>query len=330
MKQQILAILLSDAPWQYYNKFELYLKQLKHPFRHRIVFYRDYDMAINESTLLQYGAVAFFYHDPLEILYPAVYRYAKHLESICKRAGIPFINKPDALSNTIKSVQLNKLRAAGFTVAEAFPFEEVGELAVVPASAYPLFIRIDAGHDSQGVFIQGPFYTFTELKAAYKPFELEGKTHHRGSVALQWIDTAKTDGYFRKYRCLATKHDVIKGYTYFSEHWYIHGGVAIKNAYAAEANTQYTRTPMLPAEKAFFLKANEALDFDFSAYDYAYKSNGDIVIWEANPHPAFLSMTDAEPVRSRVVALLVAYYESFLPPLPWQQKIKQGFNAFLR
>jgi hypothetical protein len=41
-------------------------------------------------------------------------------------------------------------------------------------------------------------------------------------------------------------------------------------------------------------------------------------------------MTDAEPVRSRIVALLVAYYESFLPPLPWRLKIKQEIKAILQ
>lgn len=330
MKHQLLAVIASNAPWQYYNRFEKYLKQLKHPFKHRVVFYKDYDLSITAETIKQYGAVAFYYHDPLASLYPEVYQYAKRIEAICQSANIPFINKPDALSDTIKSVQLNLLREGGFQVAKAYPFTAVHELANIPSKEYPIFIRIDAGHDSQGNFIQGPFNTFTELQAAYTSFNLEGETHYQGSVAMQWIDTAKTDGYYRKYRCLATRHDVMRGYTYFSEHWYIHGDVSIKNADANEANMLFASTPMLSTEKAFFLKAIKILDFDFCAFDYAYTSDGNIVLWEANPHPAFLSMTDSEPIRSRVVELLCSYYASFLPPMPLHLRVKHKLTAFIR
>lgn len=330
MKHQLLAIIASDAPWQYYNKFELYLKQLNHPFRHRIVFYRDYDLSITAETIKQYGVVAFYYHDPLASLYPEVYQYAKRIEAICQLANIPLINKPDALSDTTKSVQLNLMREGGFQVAKAYPFNEVHELANIPSKEYPIFIRIEAGHDSQGEFVQGPFNSFEELSQAFVPYDLQSRTHHKGMVAIQFIETEKLNGLYSRYRCIVTKNSALKAYADYSSHWYIHFDMAIKNDETATLNRTYASTPFSNEELSFFLRANEVLDLDFCAYDYSIKPDGNIVIWEGNPHPGFGVLTDMEPLRSNIVNLLSNYYESFLPSLPLKYKVKQTLRSLLR
>ena len=330
MKHQLLAVIASNAPWQYYNKYKKYLKDTKHPFKHRIVFYNDYDLSITAETINQYGAVAFYYHDPLASLYPEVYQYAKRIEAICQSANIPFINKPDALSDTIKSVQLNKLRLGGFNVAKAYPFNEVHELANIPSNEYPIFIRIEAGHDSQGEFVQGPFYTFEELRRAFVPYELASRTHHQGMVAIQFIETEKLNGLYSKYRCFVTKKNALRAYAYYSKHWYIHYDNAIKNDETAILNRRYASTPFSNEELSLFLRANEVLDLDFCAYDYSIKPDGNIVIWEGNPHPGFAVLADTEPLRSSIVNLLSNYYESFLPSLPLKYKVKQTLRSLLR
>lgn len=327
---KLLAIMASDAPWQYYNKYKTYLRELKHPFRHRIDFYYDKTMSVNPDFIRQYAAVGFFYHDPLYELYPDVYAYAKRLEAICQEAGIPLINKPDALSNTSKSVQLNLLRQADFSVAKAYPFTDITELAHIPREDYPVFIRVEAGHDSQGEFVQGPFDTYNELVLGYQPFMLQKREHVKNMVAIQFIATQKNNVYYNKFRCLATQHNVIKAYSYFSSHWYIHGDNAIKEPWTQDANQCFIRSTYTPQEEAFFLKAIRTLQFDFCAFDYGIKPNGEIVIWEANPHPAFLSMSDTEPIRSRIVNLLSNYYATFLPPLPLKYKWKLQLRQWLR
>ncbi|MGI9191841.1 MAG: hypothetical protein ACR2IL_06940 [Chitinophagaceae bacterium] len=329
-KGKLLALIASDANWQYYNKYKKYLSQLEHPFRKRIDFYYDLSLNITAETIREYAAVAFFYHDPLKDLYPEVYAYAKRVEAICLEAGIPLINRPEALSNTVKSTQLRLLTEAGFNVAHAFPFKHIDELKQVADSYYPLFLRIDIGHDSHGDFVQGPFDNYETLLEAYKPFDLDGNKVLAGQVAIQFIDTKKDDGLYAKYRCLATPHRAMKAYIYFSEHWYIHNRNSVKNDTTIRINHEFVADVFTPEENTLFTNAVKALNLDFCAFDFAYKSNGDIVIWEANPHPGFLSLSDAEPLRSKIVELISSYYESFLPPLPWYKKLKQNLRRLVR
>lgn len=320
----------SDAPWQYYNKYKTYLRELKHPFRHRIDFYYDKTMSVNPDFIRQYAAVGFFYHDPLYELYPDVYAYAKRLEAICQEAGIPLINKPDALSNTVKSVQLNLLRQGGFQVAKAYPFSDVNELEKIPSNEYPIFIRIEAGHDSQGEFVQGPYKSFQELSEAFVPYNFKHRSHHQGMVAIQFIETAKLNGLYAKYRCFVTKQAAIKAYAYYSTNWYIHYDIAVKNEETEAWNYIYASTPFTDEEIKLFLRANETLGLDFCAYDYSLKTDGSIVLWEGNPHPGISDMTESEPIRTRFVNLLSNYYARFLPPLPLKYKWKLQLRQWLR
>jgi hypothetical protein len=39
---------------------------------------------------------------------------------------------------------------------------------------------------------------------------------------------------------------------------------------------------------------------------FAYKPNGEIVIWEANPHPA---LSNKEPSKTRITQFLSEYYQ---------------------
>ncbi|MBU3676541.1 MAG: hypothetical protein FGM54_05070 [Chitinophagaceae bacterium] len=328
--KKLLALIASKASWQYYNKYKLYLRQLEHPFRHRIDFHYDLSMEITAAEISEYAAVAFFYHDPLKDLYPDVYAYAKRIEAICNEAGISFINRPDALSNTVKSIQLKLLSDAGFRVAKAFPFKQIDELKEVPNEVYPLFLRIDVGHDSHGEFVQGPFTNYRQMEEAYRVFELNGNKDLAEQVAIQFINTRKHDGLYCKYRCLATRHHAMKSYMYYSKEWYIHNNNSVQETWTHDANVAFRAKAFTSEEIVFFTKALKSLDLDFCAFDYAYTPNNDIVIWEANPHPAFLNMSDAEPLRSQIVELLNTYYESFLPPLHWHQKIKQNLRKLVR
>jgi len=100
----MLALMPYEPPWQYYAKYRRFLEELKHPFSERIDFLVDQKLSLTAKSLKPYKAVAFFYHDLLEALYPDVYRYAKRVESECSKLGIRMINRPDPLSWSAKSV----------------------------------------------------------------------------------------------------------------------------------------------------------------------------------------------------------------------------------
>lgn len=312
MIDKICAIITNDTPWQYYNKFKIVLKELKHPFEKKIDFLYQSNLDTEISFLKNYRAVAFFHRDPLKILYQREYLSAKYIEEYCIINNIPFINKPDALSNSVKSIQLKILKNKGFNVAECFPFISLDELTSIDKSIYPLFVRYDAGHDSYGESMQGPFGNFIALKRAFSNKWFVDREHFCGKVAIQWIDTKFSDGLYRRYRAFSTRTDAVTGNLHISRDWYLHGDNAIRNQETENEQRQFMQGIYSATEKEFFSKAIMALDLDFGAIDYSYDKNGEIIIWEVNPHPAFPQWIEQEPSKSKIVKLLTEYYQSFL------------------
>lgn len=310
-KQKILALMVSEAPWQYYIKYEQFLYQLKHPFQQHIDFVRDYRMNLPTHIITQYAAVAFFYHDPLHHLYPAVYRYAKQIERLCHENEIHFINTPDSLSNTTKSVQLKLLHENGIPVAQSVAWKHAGDLHVFEEKQQAFFIRFDNGHDSQGQYVQGPFTSVAQWHKQFDESRFKPGKHLSNLTALAFIDTQSSDGLYRKYRSYATPTDAIKGFVCQSDHWYIHGNNAHKTEQAYQEQAQYIASPLCSVERALFMRVAQTLALDFCAIDYAYQPNGDIIIWEANPHPA---LSNNEPSRTRITHFLSNYYHRFLTP----------------
>lgn len=310
-RKNVLGLILSEVPWQYYIKYEQFLHQLNHPFKQQIDFIRDTRFEFPEAIFKQYKAIAFYYHDPLADLYPNVYAYAKRLAIFCQEHGIQLIQTPQALSNTIKSVQLNLLKQAGIRVADAVSLKESNALAYFFEKEIPFYIRFDVGHDSQGQFMQGPFFNRKEFELTFNESNFKPNKHLKELVAIAWVDTRCTDGLYRKYRAYATPYSAIKGFVTQSESWYIHGNNAHQSEAAMAKQHEFIQTPLSPQETALLINVAKVLQLDFCAIDYAYLPNGSVVVWEANPHPA---LSDKEPSRTRITEFLSAYYTRILTP----------------
>lgn len=54
------------------------------------------------------GAVVFLLADPLRERYPDCYEEARRIADEAQARGLPLVNAPDALSNTIKTVQASR------------------------------------------------------------------------------------------------------------------------------------------------------------------------------------------------------------------------------
>jgi hypothetical protein len=310
MIEKVLGIMIENPYWMYYVKYSRYLNELDHPFRHKIDFVIDSDMSIKKAEILKYPVVAFYHRDPLKFLYPEVFKYAKGIEEICREQGIRLINQPDALSNSVKSLQLDILGKNGFNVAKAVSFENINELEGL--DFYPLFIRNNEGHDSDNLTKAGPFYNFKDVCSNYAATNLHWSKHLSGRVAVQWIDTKGKDGLYRRYRAFVCGDDAVTGNVYISDDWYIHGANNTPNLSETPENNIFVSASFTRIEKDFFTSINKALDLEFSAVDYSYNSEGQIVIWEANPHPAFPSWVDNEPSRTKNTNLLSNYYNNVL------------------
>jgi hypothetical protein len=311
-KCKILAIMIEDLPWMYYGKYKTFLSDLDHPLRDTIDFVVDEKMMISEEKIKEYRVVLFFHRDPLERLYPDVYHYAKRLQMMARDNGIRFVNDPDSLSRSMKSEQLQILFDNGFRVAKSFPFDLSSELALVSSEFYPLFVRNDYGHDSDNLTMQGPFDSYEDIVNNLREQSLAHLRHLDGRVAIQWLNTKSKDGYFRRYRAFATHKDAVTGNLHISNDWYVHGVNNSHEAFAIKEHEAFTRAKYSKGEIEFFTSISGVLDLEFCAIDYGYNKNGDIIIWEANPHPAFPSWVDKEPTRSNVTRLLSDLYQDIL------------------
>ncbi|MBD1362643.1 hypothetical protein IDJ77_02370 [Mucilaginibacter sp. ZT4R22] len=102
------------------------------------------------------------------------------------------------------------------------------------------------------------------------------------------------------------------GNLHISRNWYLHGDNTIRNQEMENEQQQFMQTIYSATEKKIFSKAIEVLDLDFGAIDYSYDKNGELIIWEVNPHPAFPQWIEEEPSKSKIIKLLTDYYHSFL------------------
>lgn len=306
-KEKILAVMVYEPPWQYYVKYKRFLSELNHPFKKKIDFYIDDSLTFNPDVFRGYGAVVFFYHDPLKQLYPDVYKYAKKIENYCLLNEIAFINRPDALSLSSKSDQLRLMRTNGFNVANAFPFKKWDEIFENDTLRYPIFIRYNAGHDSLAEGFSQIFYSKDELRNSKELKEKKWKESEylKGKVAVEWIDTKSVDNLYYKYRVFVFGSTVLRGPVQVSSHWCVHANNTIKSK---NDNQDQVGTCVYGKEKVFFSSINRALGLDFSAVDYSYTKDGEIVIWEANPHPSLGTWAEAEKFKTIFVNRLSKYY----------------------
>jgi hypothetical protein len=198
---------------------------------------------------------------------------------------------------------------AGIRVALSLPYHTENDLAPFFKQHIPFFIRYNDGHDSQGKFVQGPFYSYKQFIAQFNASTFIENRHLKNTCAIQWINTQCADGLYRKYRAYATPCSAIKGFVTQSDHWYIHGNNAHHTPDAMAKQAEYISTPLSNNEEALFKQIAQTLSLDFCAIDFAYKPNGEIVIWEANPHPA---LSNKEPSKTRITQFLSEYYQGIL------------------
>jgi len=200
-----------------------------------------------------------------------------------------------------------------FRVAKTYGFQDIDAAVSDPGFEYPIFLRYDAGHDSLGQNYQGPFFSADELKKSGLNEGAWEKTEHLdGVIAVQWIDTRDADGLYRKYRAFVFGGHVLKGPLLVSNDWFVHRNNQIENDSTDKENRIFMQSDVTEKEKLTFRRINEALQLDFSAIDYSFDQKGDLIIWEANPHPSLGDWAEEISFKRKFTDVLSAFYESSL------------------
>jgi hypothetical protein len=257
-------------------------------------------------------SVVFLLADPVRERYPACYAEASAIAREAEARGARLINAPDALSNTIKSVQSRLWTQAGVPCAPSQRFESSAELERLASSAtFPIIVRGDLLHAQQSTFVcQSP----EEVRAlpadriAY-PGLMDRFVDSRESYLAAAPDSVFAR-YYHRYRTFVFGRHVVPGAIYFStgpivgshtSTWARYGAngrfaeplawIRPDDRQTVAADVRFATSPALQPE--LMRRAANALGLEFAALDHVVLADGSVVFWEANPHFYLAGLRDA-------------------------------------
>ncbi len=283
MPQRLVATASRDRPW-----------------RNRV---RVHETGAPLPDLSRARAVVFWLADPLRELYPACFEEAMAIEARAREAGARVVNPPEALSNTIKSVQAALWRDAGIPCAPAHAFSSPDELErALQEAVYPAIVRSDRLHSQRSMH-----YCATREDARAIPVT----TELFPGVVIQFIDTREGfrhthpgsmwARFYHKKRALLFGDQVHHNHLFFSSHpicglkrsryarytgrrwrWSWWARIDPTDRAALAADNAFWRSP--PEHAELLHRAARALSLDVLAIDYSTTADGGAVLWEANPY----------------------------------------------
>jgi hypothetical protein len=276
-------------------------------------------------------AVVFWLADPLREFYPDCFDEASALAATARAGGARVVNPPEALSNTIKSVQAERWRNAGLPAASALSFHTRAELeALLAQASYPLIIRADRLHAQRSMFYCANRDVALRVAAAVE---------HYPGVALPFIDTREGYGaarpgsiwarFFHKKRAMVFGDEVVSNHVFFSadpicglkrstfarytghaRHWSVLARIRPTDRATLAADNAFWRSP--PEHSDLLRRAVRALDLDIAAIDYSTTADGRVVLWEANPYFEMPKPEDGVMPRERCLEQRIAGFHRAL------------------
>ena len=253
--------------------------------------------------LARVACVVFLLADPVRELYPACYAEASAIAEKAKQRGIRLVNAPDALSNTIKSVQARLWAHAGVPCAPCQPFESREALERLANSAtFPVIVRGDLLHAQQSTFVcRSP----DEVRALPKdqvayPGQMVRFIDSRTSYLSAPLDSVFAR-YYHRCRTYVFGRHVVPGAIYFSASPIVGSDTATWARYAGNGrfaeplawirreDRQIVAADMAfanssPLHPQLMRQAANVLGLEFAGLDHVVLADGSVVFWEANPH----------------------------------------------
>jgi hypothetical protein len=283
MAQRLVAIATRDRPWG--------------------ARVRIYETGNAAPDLARARAVLFWLADPLRELYPACFEAASAIAATARARGARIVNAPDALSNTIKSIQAERWQSAGLPAAPARSFRTPPELEHVLAEAtYPVIVRPDRLHTQRSTFycadpgdaraiasvgelFPGVVLPFIDTRAGYsasRPGSVWARFFHKKRVLVLGDDVIPNHIFFSADPICGVKRSTFARYMGRGRRW------------SALARIRPTDRAVLALDNAFWRglaehadlmrRATRALELDMAAIDYSTMADGRVILWEANPY----------------------------------------------
>ena len=301
-KGQSKILIVRDFAWgAEYNDHFISWARTQHPgfgTRLRLARLPAFDEDLSDVALL-----VPWLQDPLKEAFPTIYKHALQLQKRCQAMGIPVINPIERLSNSIKSRALPLLASCGARAAKVEIINDVQDFCRSPSLEFPFFIRDDYEHGCPTRLIQAP--------ADLDTVDWSQWCH---PIAVEFIDTRCSDGYYRKYRYYLfgdigqSRHLVVSG------DWNVRAQVRVKDPAFDTDEWEFFSKPN--PHHDLFNKLRRALGYDFVAFDYAIDLAGNVVVWEPNPFPIVYNGATPQGSRSHYIE-------------PVYKKLKHFFESYI-
>lgn len=239
--------------------------------------------------------------DPVQQWSATTYQQALDLAAQCDERGIPVVNRVDCLLNATKSRGARLMSEVGVETPRMAPILNPREFQeTLLGLELPLFVREDWGH-ARNLF---------RVDSADDLHRIPWATFER-PLAIEAVDVRDPrDGVYRKHRYLAAGALGISHHLQISREWITRGENRVVTPETRNEELNYISQP--DRHHAILQRAREALKLDLVAFDYGYRPDGRMIVWEANPFPHFTfatqRLTYRNPAMHRTMLAIVRMY----------------------
>lgn len=273
-------------------------------------------------------AIVFWLADPLRQWYPECYGEAIDLTNEARRRGLRVINSPEALSNSVKSVQAEIWLQANIATPLVKRLERFDDLrSASDRFKYPVILRGDEQHAQRGMRVCGDRAELLAVDPAEVAFPCA--VSPLVDVRAGYRDRDGDSIWARLYhkKRLIVAGDVIRTkHVFFSEQPIVSAKSSLFAKYKLRSRLPFAPEPkLLPVERACvaedvaywkrgeehgerILQACRTLGLAFCAIDYSSLADGSVILWEANPHFRLPRLRDVMLPKQRLAKQRVASY----------------------
>lgn len=240
--------------------------------------------------------------DPVQAWSQGTYNVAEALADHCQARAIPVVNRARHLVNAGKAEAARRIAASGLRTPRMALIDDMAAFRRdVAGLAFPFFVREDWGHGGDMLRVDTP------AQARDLPLE-----RFRRPVAIELVDVRDPrDGLFRKYRYFAVGEQGVAQHLQVSRTWITRGTARVFDDATRVQELDYVGRQ--DPHHARFQAARRALELDMVAFDYGYRADGEVVVWEVNPFPriAFGQTTSKYrnvAIHRSIAAMLACYH----------------------
>ena len=264
---------------------------------------RHYRTGEPEPSLDDIRGVVFWLADPLREWYPECYADGVRIANAARSRGIRIVNGPEALSNSIKSVQEQRWNAAGIPTPRQTRFESRLELeALLGQARFPVLLRGDETHSQEGMRLLQSAECLQQIPDT--ELRLPGSLAEFVDTREGWRRTAPGTPWarlFHKKRIYVMGEVVRTVHVFFSEDPIVSMSVStfrcqqrplqqplrymrLLGLHGACLRADYDYWAQETEHADLMIRAARALDLEFVAIDYSDRAEDGPILWEANPY----------------------------------------------